>query len=216
MYINGPASPSPALRIVSGDLELADGIRIEAGSAGQFLLFSAGGNTQLQAVSGHLLFIGSSGKRFEFTLGGNTSADIFRVRDGSTNTKLSVDGTGLVSVTNALNVGAASTAKQYQTPLVTLVDAATITWDVSSGSIAQVTLGGNRTLGSLVNALPGAVYTLIVKQDATGTRTLGYSTGYKFGYGAAPVLTTGAGAVDIITFLYDGTSAFGVPQQDFR
>jgi hypothetical protein len=216
LYINGPAAPATALKIANGDLELADSIRLKAGSAGQFLLFNAGGNTQLQSASGHMLFIAAPGKRFEYTLGSNTNSDIFRIRDGSTNTKFSVDGTGLVAVTNSLNVGSATNSKQFQTPLVTLADAATITWDVTSGSIAQVTLGGNRTLGALTGALAGTVYTLIVKQDATGSRALSYHSSYKFAYGAAPVLTTGPNAVDIITFLYDGVSAFGVAQQDFR
>jgi hypothetical protein len=122
----------------------------------------------------------------------------------------------VVVITGSLAVSQKTKSNQFQTSFVTLTDAATVTWDVNSGSIAQVTLAGSRTLGALTGALAGTVYTLIVKQDLTGSRTLAYHSSYKFAYGAAPTLTTSTGSVDIITFLYDGASAFGVAQQDFR
>jgi len=121
-----------------------------------------------------------------------------------------------VVITGSLAVSQKTKSNQFQTSFVTLTDAATVTWDVNSGSIAQVTLGGSRTLGALTGALAGTVYTLIVKQDLTGSRTLAYHSSYKFSNGAVPVLTTSTGSVDIITFLYDGASAFGVIQQDFK
>lgn len=121
-----------------------------------------------------------------------------------------------VIITGSLLVSARTKSNQYQTSFVTLTDAATITWDVNSGSIAQVTLGGNRTLGALTGAIAGAVYTLIVKQDSVGTRTLAYNSMYKFSYGAKPVLSTVTSSVDILTFMYDGTAAYGVIQQDFK
>ena len=104
LIISGPSSPNYALRIVSGDLELSDGIRLEAGSSGQFLMFNSGGNSQLQAVSGHMLFKVSSTRRYEFDLGGSGSTDIFRVRDSAANTKLSVDGTGTTLLSGSLTI----------------------------------------------------------------------------------------------------------------
>ena len=121
-----------------------------------------------------------------------------------------------VIITGSLAVTARAKANQYQTTFVTLSDAPTVTWDVNSGSIAQVTLLSNRTLGALTGAVPGALYTLIVKQDLTGSRTLAYHSMYKFAYGARPVLSTVTSSVDIITFLYDGICAYGVIQQDFK
>jgi hypothetical protein len=121
-----------------------------------------------------------------------------------------------VVITGSLLVSQKTKSNQYQTSFVTLSDAVTINWDVNSGSIAQVTLGGNRTLGALTGAVAGAVYTLIVKQDLVGTRTLAYNSMYKFAYGAKPVLSTVTSSVDILTFMYDGTAAYGVIQQDFK
>lgn len=121
-----------------------------------------------------------------------------------------------VVITGSLLVTQKTKSNQYQTSFVTLSDAVTINWDVNSGSIAQVTLGGNRTLGALTGAVAGAVYTLIVNQDLTGSRTLAYNSMYKFAYGAKPVLSTITSSVDILTFMYDGAAAYGVIQQDFK
>ncbi len=61
----------------------------------------------------------------------------------------------------------------------------------------------------------GATYYAIVKQDATGTRTLAYGSAYKWPGGTAPTLSTTGNDIDILTFISDGTSLFGVGQLDF-
>jgi len=92
----------------------------------------------------------------------------------------------------------------------TLSDTTNISWD-SLNKAAVVTLGGNRVLDNPTNLINGHTYTLIVKQDATGNRTLTYGNVYKWSGGTAPTLTTTANAVDIFTFIYDGTSLTGNP-----
>ena len=54
---------------------------------------------------------------------------------------------------------------------------------------------------------------IIVKQ--TGSFTMSFDTAYKFESGSAPTITTGAGAVDILTFVSDGTSLYGAAAQNF-
>jgi hypothetical protein len=65
------------------------------------------------------------------------------------------------------------------------------------------------------NLQAGASYTLIVKQDATGSRTLAYGTSYKWPGGTAPTLSTAANAIDVLTFISDGTNMYGVAQKGF-
>ena len=89
--------------------------------------------------------------------------------------------------------------------LKTLTDEATIQWDLSGGQVAEITLAGNRSLGNPTNQIAGATYILIVRQDGTGSRTLTFSSDYKFPGGTAPTLTTTANAVDILTFVSDGS-----------
>jgi hypothetical protein len=101
------------------------------------------------------------------------------------------------------------TASQYVSPVQTLTDGATITWNMSSGSNATVTLGGNRTL-FITGITAGTYGTLKVVQDATGSRTITLPAGSKvIGGGAGAVtLTTTASAIDILTFFYDGINYF--------
>ena len=96
-----------------------------------------------------------------------------------------------------------------------LTDGASIAWDLESNQVCSVTLAGNRTLANPTNQKDGATYILTVKQDATGSRTLAYGSNYKWEGGTAPTLSTGANAVDILTFVSDGTSMLGVIAQDF-
>lgn len=98
----------------------------------------------------------------------------------------------------------------------TLVDAASISWNLNSGGAATVTLAGNRTLANPTNMKNGGSYYLVVKQDGTGNRTLSYGTAYKFPNNIDPVLSTPANAVDILTFISDGTSMYGVAQTNFQ
>ena len=78
----------------------------------------------------------------------------------------------------------------------------TITPDVANGNVQSITLNGNLTLNSLANVASGQSLTLIVKQDATGSRTL--SSTMKFA-GASKTLSTAANSIDIISIFYDGT-----------
>lgn len=93
--------------------------------------------------------------------------------------------------------------------LVALTDAATISVDMSTFLNASVTLGGNRTLGNPSNTKNGQCGVIKIVQDGTGSRTLAYSSNWKFAAGTAPTLTTTAAAVDLLfyqvissTFIY--------------
>lgn len=92
--------------------------------------------------------------------------------------------------------------------------ASVINWDTSLGNMAAVTLTGNATLAIPTNLAPGS-YILFVFQDATGGRTLGYSTGYKWPGGFAPVLSTAPNALDILAFVSDGVTMYGNAQKAF-
>ena len=99
----------------------------------------------------------------------------------------------------------------------TLIDAAVIGWDMSLGPVAEVTLGGNRTMAAPTNIKEGATYILFVIQDAVGGRTLGWDAAtFCWPLGNAPTLSTGANAIDVITFIARGGKLYGVAQNDFQ
>lgn len=96
-----------------------------------------------------------------------------------------------------------------------LTDGTNISWDLSVAQVAKVTLGGNRTLSNPTNMVDGGTYIVRVTQDGTGSRTLAYGNAYKWPSGIAPTLTTTASALDVLTFISDGTYMYGVPQYAF-
>lgn len=90
-------------------------------------------------------------------------------------------------------------------------DGATVTFDLSDvtkGKVRSVTLGGNRTL-AVSNVTANSAFLIILKQDATGSRTVTWWSGIKWPNATAPVLTTTANRYDIFQFLYDGTNYYG-------
>jgi hypothetical protein len=110
------------------------------------------------------------------------------------------------SAVPALTIGTVTidTAVQQGFPLSTLTDAANIDWNTRTAQKAKVTLAGNRTMNAVTNAAEGTTYTLWVIQDATGSRTLSWTTSgagsFDFGAAGAPTLTTTANQADILMF----------------
>jgi hypothetical protein len=90
-------------------------------------------------------------------------------------------------------------------PEATLTDASTISWDVSTSSVAKVTLGANRTLGAATNAQTGQFVSLLIIQDSTGSRTVTFNAAYEFKDDTAPTLTTTAAKGDLFVFRYNGS-----------
>jgi hypothetical protein len=92
----------------------------------------------------------------------------------------------------------------------TLSDGATIIWDYTVSSNAKVELGGNRDL-IITGVSDGDYGTLLVKQDATGNRTL------SFGSGTHKVVNGGGGSItlssdgtdeDMLTFVYTNSTFY--------
>lgn len=76
-----------------------------------------------------------------------------------------------------------------------------VAWDCAKGTSAQVTLAQNSVLMAPSNMVAGRMYALLVRQDATGSRTLSFNAAaYYTPAGAHPVLTTTANAIDILLF----------------
>lgn len=97
---------------------------------------------------------------------------------------------------NNTHAGTESFSKAVIYSPVTLTDEETVSWDASTGTNFQVTLGGNRTLGAFTGGAAGQRGTLRVIQDATGGRTLNLSDAvYDFSGGQIEPISTGANEV---------------------
>jgi hypothetical protein len=78
-------------------------------------------------------------------------------------------------------------------------DGTTITFSCSATDWHAVTLGGNRTL-AVTGDVVGQQFSLILKQDGTGSRTVTWWSGIRWAGGSAPTLTITAGKWDSFVF----------------
>jgi hypothetical protein len=159
------------------------------------------------------------------------AADVPTLNQSTTGTAANVTGTvalanggtGATSASAALTaLGAAPIASPTFTGTVTapiyasapqnLTDAATISWNPTSGLNAGVTLGGNRTLSFSPAPASGSYGTLVITQDGTGGRTLTLPSGTNKVLGSTSTtsvaLSSAANAKDILNFYFDGTTYF--------
>lgn len=82
--------------------------------------------------------------------------------------------------------------------------AKTINWN--SGQRQKVTLTAAPVVFTLANPITGSFYHLILIQDGTGNRTVTWPATVKWPSGTPPTLSTGAGAIDVCSFLWDGSA----------
>jgi hypothetical protein len=90
------------------------------------------------------------------------------------------------------------TKGQRGTP-VQLTQAATIATDLALGNFFYTTMTDNRTLGTPTNMVAGQSGSIEIIQS-TGSHTLAYSADWLFPGGTDPVLSTAAGAIDILCY----------------
>ena len=83
-----------------------------------------------------------------------------------------------------------------------------ITIDLANGTVQIITLTGNATI-TMPTATSGKSFIMFLKQDATGSRTVTWST-VKWAGGTAPTITSTASRQDILSFFADGTNWYGV------
>jgi hypothetical protein len=88
-----------------------------------------------------------------------------------------------------------------------LTSSATITPDGNNGFNFTLTLAHNATLANPSNFKSGQSGIIVITQDGTGSRTLAYGSNWKFP-GGAPVLSTAAGAVDLLAYAVVGSTIY--------
>ena len=140
----------------------------------------------------------------------------------ATNNLMTYSGSAWVSIYNAQDsVLSKFEAKDYSETLGSLtLSSNTISADIENGNVFTITLNNNVTTWNITNLPAGkvSIVTFIIKQDGTGSRLLNAtqinSTTYKKSRGNAITLSTGAGEIDILTVMFDGTDYFVFVQPD--
>ena len=134
---------------------------------------------------------------------------------GGSNTQVQYNNSGTLGGTANLTILSGGLPKftAYRETVVTAtVSTSTYNIDLSLANIFSFTLAANCTFTftNPPSAGTSALATIIITQDGTGGRTASF-TSAKYTDGSAPVLSTGAGDIDVLTFFTvdGGTSYFG-------
>jgi hypothetical protein len=123
---------------------------------------------------------------------------------------------GALSADTSGNVGVGTTTPGAKLAIVgtgyspnqNLGDTAPIVWDTTFGQVATFTFGStNRTISAPTSLVNGAFYALAIIQNA-GSNTITWNAVFKWPSGAAPTLSTAAGAKDYFVFRSDGTNLY--------
>ena len=163
--------------------------------------------------------ISSNGTIDQFLTVSHTNATVweYKTLNGTSNQVIVAQAAGVttLSLPQSINTAADVVFNSVNAPIIksailTLTDAANISWNMALGINATVTLTASRTLDNPTNLQSGAIVVLKVVQDGAGAHTLAYGTAYKWvgGVGGTPVVAAGVNAVSILTFLCDGTNLY--------
>ena len=82
-----------------------------------------------------------------------------------------------------------------------------ITLALTNGTVQIITLTGNTTI-TMPTAVSGKSFTLLLRQDATGSRTVTWSS-VSWPSATAPTITATASKMDKYVFISDGTYWYG-------
>lgn len=125
---------------------------------------------------------------------------------------LFIDDNGNVGIGNVDPQSRLDVSGMLYSRLISL-DSASTTVDWDEGNVQTITLDSNPTL-TFDNGEAGGLYSLIVKQDGEGGRTVTWPGDVRWIAGVAPVLAVAVDGVDVINFVYDGTNYLGSPSVD--
>lgn len=100
------------------------------------------------------------------------------------------------------------TVTNYTETAFTANSNSAITLSLDNGTLDIITLTANCTI-TMPTAAVGKSFLLFLKQDATGGRSVTWST-VKWAGGTAPTITSTASKQDIFSFFSDGTNWYGV------
>ena len=181
-----------------------------AGTSGGVPYFSSGTTwASSAALAANALVIGGGAGAAPATTTTGTGVLTFLGTPSSANLAAAVtDETGSGSLVFGTTPALTNpTVTNYVETLYTANTSTAITVSLANGTVQNLTLTGNATI-TMPTAVAGKSFIIILSQDATGSRTVTWST-VSWPSATAPTVTSTASKKDIFSFFSDGTSWFG-------
>jgi len=122
-------------------------------------------------------------------------------------TSYTTSGSGTVLALNNTPTLTNPTVTNYVETPFSANSSTAITLALTNGTVQIITLTGNATI-TMPTATSGKSFIMFLKQDATGSRTVTWST-VKWAGGTAPTITSTASRLDLLSFFADGTNWYG-------
>jgi hypothetical protein len=146
----------------------------------------------------------------QITLNSNgvASNGALTLQSNGTTTAITVDTSQNVGIGTGSPSAKLDVAGDYKEGVVTANTSTAYTISLASGTVQILTLTGNCTF-TFPTATAGKSFTLILKQDATGSRTATWPAAVKWPSGTAPTITSTASKSDKYIFTADGTNWIG-------
>jgi hypothetical protein len=153
---------------------------------------------------------------------GNITGDLTGTVTGGASLNLPLAGGTMAGVIDHNDLGVTKPLFKDYSETINVIASSTATTaiDISLGNVVDMTLDNSPTL-TFTNPAPtgtGGSFTLMLRQDASGSRTVTWPGSVRWAAATAPTLTTTASRVDILTFVTmdEGTKYYGfVAAQDF-
>jgi len=196
---------------VTGTLPVANGgTGLSAGTSGGVLYYSAAGTlASSAALTANTLLIGGGAGAAPSTTTTGAGVLTFLGTPSSANLASAVTdetGSGLLVFNSAPALTNPTVTNYVETPFSANSSTA-ITLALTNGTVQIITLTGNATI-TMPTATAGKSFTLLLKQDATGSRTVTWST-VSWPSATAPTITSTASKLDKYVFISDGTYWYG-------
>lgn len=108
--------------------------------------------------------------------------------------------------TIAVGTGSPNSWTSQQTIAISTLTSSggSIAWDLNTQSNAKIVLSEDSTLAFPSNPVDGGTYQLKVVQNASSAKLFTFAAGYNSFGGTGYSVSVGLGAVDLLSFYYDG------------
>jgi hypothetical protein len=217
--LHGNASGAPTFGAVSLTADVSGTLPNTSGGTGQSSAFTQYGVTYASTTSalattaagtaGYVLTANASAAPTFQAVASQTypGAGIANSTGTAWGTSYTTSGSGTVVALNNTPALTNPTITNYTETPYSANSSTAITLALTNGTVQIITLTGNATI-TMPTAVNGKSFTLLLKQDATGSRTVTWTT-VSWPSATAPTITSTASKMDKYVFISDGTYWYG-------